>query len=200
MATTDFQDHAATATSELTEDLAKLAARLGCEVLQLTQLAERDAVQALSLLCRSRFEISASNDLLQSFSEAFHKLNLDPAAQVLSIDHRRTLVMAALDTLVYKARVAAVIEAPVNAARSLMQAACEATVLERKAKGLQLQLDISAQQIAQSFEEQCWLRDLARNMSISPETANAKSTGSRHPQTAFRFAAQRRTILAGARR
>lgn len=173
MLPTDFQDRAATATSELTEDLACLSARLGSQVLQLTQLAEREAVQAFSQLCGAHCEITTSDSRLQWFKEAFQQLHRDSAPQALAIDGKRTVVLAGLDTPIYKTQMVAIIEAPVSAAKSLMRAACEATVLERKAKGLQLQLDISAQQIAQSFEEQCWLRDLARNMSISPETANA---------------------------
>ncbi len=110
---------------------------------------------------------------LCAFAEACERIKEDRATHVIPIDGCRTLVLSELETAFYRAHVATIVEAPVGIAKSLVQAACEATVLGRKAKGLQLQLDISAQQIAQSFEEQCWLRDLARNMSISPETANA---------------------------
>ncbi len=159
--------------SELTEDLAQLAARLGSEVVQFANLAEVEAGQVVIAHCQERHQFTLSASIAHWLSEAVARIKLDSAAQAVPIDGGRTLVLAGLNTQLYRARVASLIEAPATAARALMQAACEATVLDRKAKGLQLQLDISAQQIAQSFEEQCWLRDLARNMSISPETANA---------------------------
>ena len=167
------QDRSAPVASELTEDLAQLAARVGSEVLQLASLADREAVQAVAAHCLQHHQVQLSDATLQSFQQVCGRLRVDPKAQAVPIDGTRTLVVARVDTQLYKLRVATVVDAPVSIAVALVSAACEATVLDRKAKGLQLQLDISAQQIAQSFEEQCWLRDLARNMSISPETANA---------------------------
>jgi HD-GYP domain-containing protein (c-di-GMP phosphodiesterase class II) len=80
-----------------------------------------------------------------------------------------------LSTDFYRAKVAAIVDMPQSAAKRFMEAACEATRLARQADLMQVRLDASALQIAQSFEEQCWLRDLARNLSISNESANANS-------------------------
>lgn len=173
MPLTDVQERTSPATSELTEDLANLAARLGCEVVQLAQPAGQVCLTAIIDHCRDRYGIVLNESLKSLIAAALVRLEIDAEAQAFPIDGQRTLVIGKLDTPLSKVQVLALIGAPAAVARSFMRSACEATALDRKAKGLQLQLDISAQQIAQSFEEQCWLRDLARNMSISPETANA---------------------------
>ena len=173
MPANDSQMRQSPVSSELTEDLAHLTARLGSEAVQLTSLAQREAVEAIVAHCSRVHKVTLDQSTRQLTADAWDRLSLDGNARPIPIDVHRTLVLAGMNTQPTATRVAAVIDAPAAVARSLMQAACEATTLERKAKGLQLQLDISAQQIAQSFEEQCWLRDLARNMSISPDTANA---------------------------
>lgn len=173
MSQSHSQDRTTPAASALTEDLAQLAARVGTEVLQLTSLVDSEAVQSVAAFCQQHRHIELGDATVKSLKQALGRLRVDPNAHAIPIDGTRTLVIAGVDTQVYKLRVAVVIDAPASLAATLVRAACEATMLDRKAKSLQLQLDISAQQIAQSFEEQCWLRDLARNMSISPETANA---------------------------
>ena len=167
------QDHTPPATSALTEDLAQLAARMGTEVLQLNTLSDTETVRLVAAHCLKHHRLTLSDASLHSVNLALDPLRVDPNVQAIPLDGTHTLVISAVETYLYKLRVVAVIDAPASVATALVRAACEATMLDRKAKSLQLQLDISAQQIAQSFEEQCWLRDLARNMSISPETANA---------------------------
>jgi HD-GYP domain-containing protein (c-di-GMP phosphodiesterase class II) len=180
---------ALTSPLELGEDLRRLSARLGAPVAIVRASSADDLSQLFeSQLLESHLLESqcAANQAPGDLGPAVHRsaeacwqaatsLTFDGRAVSVAIDDRWSAALCGLNTEVYRAKVAALLEAPPMIARRLMEAAAEATRLARHAESMQVRLDASAVQIAQSFEEQCWLRDLARNLSISNETANANA-------------------------
>ena len=155
---------------ELAEDLAGLAARLEVPVVPIA-VPPREDLSSWQLPGQPPELILPAEACLQALTN----LAYDGRAIAVAINDQWTAVFCGLNTESYCTKVAAVVYAPLRAAKSLMEAACESTRLVRQAHLMQAQLDASALQIAQSFEEQCWLRDLARNLSISNETANANA-------------------------
>lgn len=153
---------------ELAEDLANLSKRLDSAVV-LLPMAPAEALTALSEIDPSGKSHKCAEDCIQ----AVKRLTYDGRAIAVALDADSTAVFCGLNSTLYCVKVAAIVSMPQRAAKSLMDAACEATQLVRQAELMQMQLDASAMQIAQSFEEQSWLRDLARNLSISGENANA---------------------------
>lgn len=153
---------------DLTEDVASLAARLATKVVPLQPPFEH----CLHRLFQAYPEEAASLSL-SDHSRWIEQLSHDGQAVSASLSGHLSVVYCGWNTDLYRVKVGAIIAAPVPLAKMLMEFACEATRLGRQSMLLQMQLDASALQIAQSFEEQCWLRDLARNLSISSESANA---------------------------
>lgn len=159
--------------SELSEDVASVAARLGGPVHQLVGTTEKELSGLIGIDRLAVNGLASVGSVVAACVQAAESLTFDGQPAAVSLGPHATVVFCCLNTESYRAKLAAVISAPERIAKALMQAACEATCLNRQAELLQIQLDASALQIAQSFEEQCWLRDLARNLSISNATANA---------------------------
>ena len=153
---------------ELAEDLARLSARLDAQV-ALMPMGSADALDAFADIDPTRKVAARAEDC----SQAVKRLGYDGRAIAIALDEHSTVVFCGLNSTLYCVKIAAIVGLPPRAAKTLMEAACEATQLVRQTELMQMQLDASAMQIAQSFEEQSWLRDLARNLSISGETANA---------------------------
>ncbi|MCC6511354.1 MAG: HD-GYP domain-containing protein [Pirellulaceae bacterium] len=166
-------NHPTSAASELAEDTAQLAMRLGGPVVQIAVTADQEPSLASVKDCLIALGLSGAGPTTEACWSAARALQFDGQALPLALAPDLTLVFYGMGTEPFCARLVTAIAAPPAVAKSLMQSAGEATRLQRQAAKLQTQLDISAQQLAQSFEEQCWLRDLARNMSISHDTANA---------------------------
>ncbi|MGN6545853.1 MAG: HD-GYP domain-containing protein, partial [Aureliella sp.] len=160
--------------SELTEDLAHLAARLEAPVAHLDRPTQEVVAELISAAGLADF-LSECPIPVDACCRAVQEIQYDGRAIAVPIGQQHSAVFCGLTTEAYQAKVAAIVRAGVSIAKTVMEAACEATRLTRHNHLLQLQLDASAVQIAQSFEEQCWLRDLARNLSISGATANANS-------------------------
>lgn len=95
--------------------------------------------------------------------------------QALALDASYTLVVAEPDPGTH---LLAVIQGPQPPASRLVQTANEAWTLSSEVRDAQSALEESAMQLAQSFEEQNWLRGLAKNatsisgISSGPEIAN----------------------------
>lgn len=155
---------------DLTEDVARLAARLETTVVPLMPPLEK-SLERLCKTCPMGGTVADRwlADQIQKIEQVAH----DGRALAIPISDHQSVVYCGWNTDLYRVKVGAIIAAPVPMAKMLMEFACEAIRLGRQAMLLQMQLDASALQIAQSFEEQCWLRDLARNLSISSESANA---------------------------
>jgi HD-GYP domain-containing protein (c-di-GMP phosphodiesterase class II) len=163
----------AMADSELSEDVANVAARVGGPVLQLIGAFETELAHLMAGDCVSLAGMTSHERHLAACVQAARAITYDGEAIAVALGPELAMAFCGMRTDSYSTKLAAVITAPERIARALMQSACEATRLNRQSELLQVQLDASALQIAQSFEEQCWLRDLARNMSISNATANA---------------------------
>lgn len=84
-----------------------------------------------------------------------------------------SLIVAPLSTAGFEGLFATVLPTNLEMASKTVQLACEVLSLQNRASQQQVQLDRSARQIAQSTREQRWMRDLARNMSISSRTHSA---------------------------
>ncbi len=67
MPSTDSPQLGSPATSELTEDLARLAARLGGEVVQFTSLADSEAAQSVAKHCQEQHKLVLGESVLQTF-------------------------------------------------------------------------------------------------------------------------------------
>lgn len=174
MPVTESNDRGPYLPPELTEDVAHLAARLDTAVVSLDRPPEKVLDELISaagladLFCDRPLPINACHQAIQ-------ELQYDGRALAVAITEQHSAVFCGFNTDSYRTKVAAIVQAAAPVAKTVMEAACEATRLARHNHLLQLQLDASALQIAQSFEEQCWLRDLARNLSISGAKINANS-------------------------
>ncbi len=152
---------------ELSEDLVQLAARLDVSVVVVRGPVTDLLPEVLPPDCTlDRF---AESELVRLCRQMPH----DGRAEAIAVGEHGSIVLSTLVTEAYRARILTYIELQPRAARKLVEIACEATRLSRQASRIQVKLDATSLQLSQNFEEHCWLRDLARNLSISNETANA---------------------------
>lgn len=153
---------------ELAEDLVNLAGRIRIEPV----VIQSDRSQSITQMLE-QFRIPFDEKLLKSCVAAADTADRDNISTGVSVSPQKSVVFSPLACDLYRALLGAVLPCSSDMARLLFGSACDAISMRRKADMLQVQLDASALQIAQNFEEQCWLRDLARNLSISRDTANA---------------------------
>lgn len=159
---------------ELLEDLSHLAGRLETAVYPLNRPTE-EVLARLILSAGLADYLSDGPIPVDACCKAVQETQYDGRAIAIPIGQQHSVVFCGIHTEAYKAKVATIVRASPPMAKTFVEAASEATRLARHSTLLQLQLDASALQIAQSFEEQCWLRDLARNLSISGATGNANA-------------------------
>ncbi len=159
--------------SELSEDVSRLAARIGGPVIALVANSDEELSEVIATQCLAGVPSAKDVTTINACVQAARSIAFDGHALAISLPNDYSIVFCGLATDSYRVRLASLVHASSGIARQLMQSACEATRFQRQTELMQVQLDASALQIAQSFEEQCWLRDLARNLSISNETANA---------------------------
>jgi len=153
---------------ELPEDLARLAARLETTVVDVREPLQ----ESLGALLGPGTN-ALTPDFLELCTQALQRITFDGTAIAVPTRDQHSIVFCGVSCDIYRTKFAARLPMPPRPARLLMQSACESLRLLRQRETMQLQLDSSALQIAQSFEEQCWLRNLARNLSISSVTSNA---------------------------
>ncbi len=156
------------------DEVVRLSARLGRPVVDLSSFTDAELSQSIVTNCLSAVGSLPRGEVLQTCVNIVKALTFDGRVATVALGANSTLAFCGLRTdSGARLRLATLVPSAPDLARSLLSTALEAMQLELQATRLQRQLAASEEKIAQSFEEQCWLRDLARNMSISPDSANA---------------------------
>ncbi len=100
-------------------------------------------------------------------------------AKGFALDAKRTLVLAAIDSEhLTQCVVFCVLDGPVALACLAVRNALEAWQMHGEARASQQALEESAMQLAQSFEEQNWLRNFARNATTLSRSSSANDMAS----------------------
>ncbi|MFK7737555.1 MAG: HD-GYP domain-containing protein [Pirellulaceae bacterium] len=130
-----------------------------CERNDLTDLVTLQERLGTSLLRDYLKQVPASIDWLKSVwdgTQSVQSFQLNQSSQL-------TLSVLPTDQRQYDAKLLAVVQGPKETAERLVASCLESFKLDQESKLAQAALNESAMQLAQSYEEQNWLRGFARN-------------------------------------